>query len=288
MVGMQELWCFKRSFRIFGAVLKGRTRMIKQFDDILEYVQKLCDHKWPDFFEDEEGLYWQPSRLPHSFACRYNNNSIEFMPDKNDFLIDDELMNAVNVFGLDVDKFWMAMLFIYDYITLGCTNAHRHETSLAKKLEEICSILEKDGATLTAKCRGCKSVVVESKHDRDALIDGIRILLELKRNDPYGNIQYNGVPLNLFEQGTVTESDTKQIVFAARLYQDLFELLGVTKIRKRGTPEMRLDKNTLISRLLYITGIARNDVYNLNNERLKKDLKDYKGVKMDTFSISYM
>ena len=210
------------------------------------------------------------------------------MPDKNNFLVDDELINALNVFGLDVDKFWMAMLFIYDYITLSCINAHRHETSIAEKLEGICSILEKDGATLTAKCKGCKSVVVESKHDRNALIEGIKILLDIKLNDPYGNIQYNGRPLNPFEQGTVTESDTKQIVFAARLYKKLFELLGVTKIRKRGTPEMRLDKDTLISRFLYITGIARNDVYNLNNERLKKDLKDYKGVEMETFSRSYL
>lgn len=262
--------------------------MIKQFDDVLEYVQMLCDDQWPDFVEDEEGIYFQPSRFPHSFACRYNDNSIEFMPDKNNFLMDDELINAMNIFGLDVDKFWMAMLFIYDYITKSCINAHRHETSIAKKLEGICSILENDGSTLTAKCKGCKSVVVESKHDRVALIEGIKILLEVKRNDSYGYIQYNGSPLNPFKQGTVTESDTKQIVFAARLYKKLFDLLEVSKIRKRGTPEMRLDKYTLISRLLYITGIARNDVYNLNNERLKKDLKDYKGVEMDTYSIAYL
>lgn len=269
-------------------VFKSELRMIRQFDDVLEYVQKLCDKIRPEIYEDDTCLLCGPSRLPHTFAYRYNENSIEYMPDKDVYMLDEELMNAVQSYGLDTDKFWMAMVFIYDYITVSCTNAHKHEKSIAEKLFDICNILENDGATLTAKCSGHKNIVLKSRHDREILVEGIRELLEIKRNDHFGNVLYFGRPIDLSNEGTVTESDTRQIVFGARLYQKLFEILGVADVRKRGTNEFRLDKMTLISRFLYLTGIARNDSYNLNNERLKKDMADYKDVKINTYSNIYL
>lgn len=262
--------------------------MIKQFDDVLEYVQRLCDKIKPELYEDGEHLLCGPSRMPNTFAHRYNTEAIDLMPDKGDFLYDEELMNAMQAFYLEVDKFWYAMLFIYDYITESCNNAHKKETSIAEKLIAMCELLQNDGATLTVQCEGEKKVIIQSKHDRDIFVAGITELLGMKQNDHFGSGVYYGRPINLFHEGSVTESDVRQIVLGARLYLDLFEVLEIDKIRKRGREGLRLDKMTLISRMLYITGIARNEDYNLDNGRLKKDLKKYRNEKMRTYSSTYL
>jgi len=69
----------------------------------LEYVYLLCD-------DNENGGYY-----PYRFFNRMCNGLIKAPFSKLQFMNNDEIVSTLEGYELDAEKFWMAVLFIYDW-----------------------------------------------------------------------------------------------------------------------------------------------------------------------------
>ena len=138
-------------------------------EPLLEYVWIVANH----FFLEYDGQDYSESRRPVIFANRYiesklsddekylrytkiyPDSTIEFAKNyyaerttldtsfKEYFLTCKEVIKTLEVFHLDVDKFWYLLLFINDVVEDACTNAPTHGLSKIKKVNEMAtSILE--------------------------------------------------------------------------------------------------------------------------------------------------
>ena len=80
---------------------------LKSFDERCKYIDTLFDYMYPD----EEPYYYS---WYVAFPQRYNNEEIKFPKLYNGYIKDKDLQERINAFGLDVEKFWYFILFLYD------------------------------------------------------------------------------------------------------------------------------------------------------------------------------
>ena len=141
------VFTFALTFSIIASL--GQTTqtgtMNLQFDDEeLDYVRELAWRINTVIFEDvdEDGNISYCGQLGdwmRMFIRRYNSDKIQCKVTQNAFESNDDIIEVLEAYGLDIEKFWYLLLFIYDItiqrtcdVTL-CDDRSDHEKLLAVK-----------------------------------------------------------------------------------------------------------------------------------------------------------
>lgn len=270
-------------------------------EPLLEYVWIVANH----FFLEYDGQEPIESRRPIIFANRYIESKlsdeekylryIEIYPDstiesakkhyaerttldtsfKEYFLTCKEVIKTLEVFHLDVDKFWYLLLFINDVVEDACTNAPTHGLSKIKKVNEMAtSILE--ATKIRTEKNGRMNYETEDEYTLSILKSSLKYFIktyneilniskdneELKQKLQDLGIQTisDYVPINFDEKITLEKSHKTRIF--ANLFQYFLE-------NKEADPTLKInftwqdstDKLVLISRLAHIVGLQGEDYY---------------------------
>ena len=222
------------------------------------------------------------------FEYRYCTGKIKMPFAKSDYLANDDIIATVMGLGLDVEKFWFALVFIFDWTISKFHDCLSVKTPL-DSLQEICEYIGNgDKLAVSFRMKGrkgkeadlsVKQIIVKSLHDalereRAANPNYVVVLDSDRFTTSYDNIL------------------CYQMCFATERFKDLFASLRLpSKVKTRADSSQRevsYNKLLLISRLLYLMRLASNENFKYSDESLKGILKSYKGKIPKTYSAIYL
>lgn len=116
--------------------------------EVLEYIFRYSEELYPNIQIDDEGeTYREPSIAPYRFIARYNEKKIvesrpiPYLQDKFSFneYMSNSIPKLLKKLGLDEDKFWYLIRFLYDYAYGYCVVGRPLGESPKEQLEHFCN-----------------------------------------------------------------------------------------------------------------------------------------------------
>lgn len=268
--------------------------IIDKEDKYTEYVWQLVMFLKPAQEDDEpfECSYSMPI-----FKQRYNNRQINMPWTYEEYLKNQDIQATITGLGYDVDKFWFALLFIYDYCQGDCFNAQEYDTNPYSELLHFSEIVNEnlinDKNPFEEHIEFEQEIKLEIKVGRKVihtikLPNTIKYLADCSHKcceqlmDMVNRDEYNPMHHIKIKEERVFESQNYQIFLFTRLFTRLFSFHGMPQknIRSRNN-EVSYNKQFLISRLIYLTKISENEEFYYEPSTLKGYMSRYKnqGIK---------
>lgn len=221
------------------------------------------------------------------FAERYNTGQILCSYKYEDYIKNEDLQDTINGLGLDTDAFWLLVMFCFDYACSICFDSSTISPTRGENIESLIQLLtdaNDSKAKLTLKTSKGKSEIKSSKT--------ISLILEwIKRGyeQDKDSIGINTIDINntseLFQ--SKEESDSVLIWYFAHLLKYFFDLKPQFKGKRKKGETVSLNKNLLISKLVYYTQLSKNTNFLDDTDTLKSFFKQYKDKDIKGFSNIY-
>lgn len=221
------------------------------------------------------------------FAERYNTGQIICPYKYEDYIRNGELQDTINGLGLDANAFWLLVMFSFDYACSMCFDSSIIAPTRGENIESLINLLpdDKDSkAKLTLKTSKGKYEIISHKT--------ISLILEwIKRGyeQDKDSIGINTIDINntseLFQ--SKEESDSVLIWYFAHLLKYFFDLKPQFKGKRKKGETVSLNKNLLISKLVYYTQLYKNTNFLDDTDTLKSFFKQYKDKDIKGFSNIY-
>ena len=207
------------------------------------------------------------------FWGRYMHNEIKLSLTKDSYLKNTKIIKSIKSFGLDVDKFWLLLLFIYDYVFCHLSKGHiideSSETAFSHKLISQLDKCELKDVNIAIKI-GKKSVRI-SEVGKKAII---KMLYRGYENTYRQALGYD-IP---FSGGVLQLSMSYHMKWAVELYEYAFKYLDNEwhLIHPNKLPNTSLNKMLLFSRIMYLYGWTSNKSFLESDDSLRGILNAYK------------
>lgn len=266
-------------------------------DALLEYVNAVTDEYAPDFVFDSDGkAYPTDSQAPIRFRHRYNNGLLPGGFNYEDYTrrrkFEESIIDIIEALGIDTEKFWYLLLFVYDYVLGSTLNTLRLSKSPRQEIEDLVSFVEKNesGAdffnqmqflkpmTLTLKVKGRKMEI-----DNPTTISLIaRACMEsLKTLRPVDIYSLMDTDCRY------TTSQSVRIWLFVKMFRTFFEKFPQFSGRKKSRAGFSKSTLLLISKLVYFVGLTQNEDYDKDDENIKAIMKQYRDYDLDTVNKFY-
>lgn len=245
-------------------------------DPRLEYARKLADKCEPDVEVDENGevIHYESAAFKDFYAHLEQMES-QSRSRYQQYLENDDIIATLEGYELDVETFWYAILFVAYLVERRCAHVQTLEPSMISQMEAFYETIGRPHAEVTIS--GEKSAL--GHRGMEGLQEAVREWIEKRKasKDPY--CQEAGI-LRLTDPFDERLSGSVQVAFAAQLFQELFKLLYLpqkrTKHNTKGDREqVSFNKKLLISRVVHLMRLTRNDSFLIDENALKAILKDY-------------
>lgn len=268
-------------------------------EPLLDYVRDFINKLFPYDQRDWDGGYYENSRMYSYFAGRYFNNIINRKFEKR-FFEDKEVQETITGLGLDVDKFWYLLLFIYDYTYEICVERIVMNESPKEQLVNFKEAIIENIKNLNADLKNVEfhnpiSITLKIEGSKKIVIDDPTTIVTLcgfltVNDNQFGNSLNNSSILNKRINGgfaAIPESNSVQIWYFAKTFQNFFDLNPHIKGKSTKGSTISLNKLLLISKLVYITGISKNDKFLDSVDTIKGYIKQYKNYKIEGHNRTY-
>lgn len=243
-------------------------------DERFEYVLRLC-YKI-DVVIDENDGGWLGGWIIH-FYNRLQHGKIKPPFTWEAFCDNEDIIATLEGYGLDVEKFWLVLLFIYDLTMDKTLNLADFRKSQYEVLTDIQSYLanhpnarlylsdDKD-IPKNNRCEITSPMVLRAL--RRFVQENLTLLEEHPEQKEFRSVSYeNGFDTQL--------SASYQQIFMYKQLDTLFNVLQLPEKRaKRGEP-VSYSKLLLISRLIYFCRLTRNEAFAVDSSSLKGIIKEY-------------
>ena len=222
------------------------------------------------------------------FAERYNTGQIICPYKYESYISNDELQDTINGLGLDADAFWLLVMFCFDYACSMCFDSSTIAPTRGENIENLINLLPDTNnfkAKLSLKTNKGK-IEIESSTTISLILEWIKRGYE-KDNDL---IHMNRIDVNKGVSPFVhrnDESDSVLIWYFAHLLKYFFDLKPQFKGKRKKGDIASLNKNLLISKLVYYTQLSKNDNFKYGTDTLKSFFKQYKNKDIKGFSNIY-
>ena len=209
-----------------------------------------------------------PFKTMHIFAERYNNGEILCPYKYENYINDKDLQATINGLQMDSDAFWLLAIFCFDFACSVCINGFTIKDSARRTIEKFINLTPEDEDSvmkLTLKTEWVKKAYEQNE-------DAIHGWTAEEAKDIF----------NLKE-----ESNSVLIWYFARLMREFFELNPQFEGKRKKGETVSLNKNLLISKLIYYTHLSTNENFKFDAESLKGFFKQYKNKQIITHSDIY-
>ena len=242
-------------------------------DEAMEYANRLADRinvGW-------DGENYCPRDWSLRFLVRLNKGLVK-APFTYEALRDnDDIMATLAGYGLDAEKFWYALLFIYDITISFCLNAADASKTDYEILTELNDFLQQHPKAVLYLSEDRELRKSERYETNSPLILGC-----LRRFVKQELAQYPEPPQQkiftidlLYRNYTESLSTAQQQVLMYRLFKVLFDTLKLPELRAKRGEVVSYSKQLLVSRIIYFCRLTANESFTVDNSSLKGVLKQY-------------
>lgn len=261
----------------------------KQF----QYISSLLRGKGEPFYlPDGIPLYPNilnvnmPFETMHIFAERYNNGEILCPYKYENYINDKELQATINGLQMDVDAFWLLAIFCFDFACSVCLSGFTIKDSAKRTIEKLINLTpdnEDSAMKLTIKTDKGK-MEIEDSHAISYILKWVKQTYEKNEDAIRGWTAEEAKNIFIDKE----ESNSVLIWYFARLMREFFELNPQFVGQRKKKDTVSVDKNILISKLIYYTRISKNDTFKFaDKDLLKGFFKQYKNKQIITHSDIY-
>ena len=270
-------------------------KYVKEEDDLLEYVKQVAMEFCPEVYG---GTYILETQALDIFKNRYNRKFIENKFSYADYKKEDSIQKALQGIGIDINKFWYLVLFVFDYSNGSCLEGLKLYDSPKEELEKFINIVastckEDKGVNKISGISFNKSLTLTLKGGKHPLVITnpntifyIACLLE----DGLESIEQDSI----MSREIVSLYKTKEL-YTARIYlfakMILYFFETNPEFNNQRAPKgsgMNFSKLLLISNLIYFTKLSKTDGYLGDDDTLKKLIKQYKNKEIRTVNNFYL
>ena len=257
-------------------------------DTRLEYMEAIAVKYVPDVDIDPatgERYVCGTTALP-LFIRRYNQNELYGNFTYEDYIANEDIQNTLKGLGVDIDKFWFLLLFIFDYTCGTCLDGMKATGIGIEQLIKFAKAIADNHKEITV------SVKIEGKHqiviDNANAIGYLATIIanNLKEIEEHPWMQNQQVSISTHAE----EKESVQIWLFYKMFNDFFNLEPYNKlfnVRQKKGSTISLSKTLLISRLIYFTKLSKHSKFSDDEDVLKGYIKQYKDKRIDTANSIY-
>lgn len=285
------------------------TTDAREEDIILDYVwdfAMLIHPAEPKIIDERFAL--EGSCAISTFKRRYNERLIKIPLTYKDYKNNIEIKKAISALQLDIDKFWFAILFIWDYVDGECWQAFERGDSPANEVNNLLQaitqyeenpnanpltehIIFKEELSLSLQVNGKSIHTIETANAIKFILKCCQEHLDdLKPKNEFDTEHLNDniemVSYHPAKQQT-TASTTKRICLFAQKFQLFFDTLSPAFSNYRKGERSAYNVTFLISQLVYFTGISDNEDFQTDKRTLKGYLSKNKNMNWDVHNNIY-
>lgn len=240
-------------------------------DEEMNYALKLYDKLCWD------GQEYIDNGWMMTFFNRMKNGKVD-PPFKYEAYLDNwNIIATLEGYELDVEKFWFALLYIYDItMDFGINAADASKTDY-DILVEIDDYLQNHPQTVLYLSDD-KELRKSYRYETNSPV----ILQNLRRFVKRELDKYQEVPqLKVWTHDIMCRNYTESLgaaqqqVLMYRLYKVLFDVLGLPDLRAKKGETVSYSKMLLISRIIYFCRLTDNESFTVDSSSLKGVLKQY-------------
>jgi len=217
-----------------------------------------------------------------SFVRAYEKGDISLPFTYEQYLKNEEIIETVEAYGLDVEKFWFAIVFIYWLTEANCINVIKLTETQGEQMQKLKDYLNMaNGFTISVEGK------INLKISDASVISGICGYLDwmLSKNPDGLNDSYS---FKLFGQYHDLLPATTQMWFVAERFMGLFKSLNLPNKRaKKNNQTVSYNKTLLISRILHLMRLTKNMAFLDSDNSLKGILSECKDLKLHIVSKKY-
>ena len=268
-------------------------------DTRLEYMEAIAVEYVPDVDIDPATgeRYVCGTTASPLFIRRYNQNKLYGYFTYEDYIAHEDIQNTLKGLGVDIDKFWFLLLFIFDYncgtcldgmkaTGIGIEQLIKFAKAIADNHKEInqFGVSFKKPITISVKVEGKHQIVIDNANAIGYLATTIINNLKEIEEHPWMQSQQVSITTNAEEKESV------QIWLFYKMFNDFFNLSPYNKlfnVRQKKGSTISLSKTLLISRLIYFTKLSMNKNFSEDEFTLKGYIKQYKDKRIDTVNSIY-
>lgn len=212
------------------------------------------------------------------FKDRYNSNKIEPKSTYKKYINNNTIQNLIKNLELDTDKFWLLILFTYDYCKHLFYNGITMTLTPAEQLIELYNAISnsEDSADMTLTFKAGKQKATVNSHIAiRAIADMITHYQKEENEDDYRS---------LHKRSKANESimlyTSPYIAFFANILLRFFDIQPQIRAKRKKGANHSIKETDLICQLIHFTKISLKECWTeLENETLKAYLKQYKNYK---------
>lgn len=222
------------------------------------------------------------------FAERYNTGQIICPYKYESYINNDELQDTITGLGLDADAFWLLIMFCFDYACSMCFDSFIRRPTRGENIENLINLLPDTNnfkAKLSLKTNKGK-IEIESSTTISLILEWIKRGYEKDKD----LIHVDKIDANKGVSPFVhrnDESDSVLIWYFAHLLKYFFDLKPQFKGKRKKGDIASLNKNLLISKLVYYTQLSKNTNFLDDTDTLKSFFKQYKSKDIKGHSNIY-
>lgn len=210
------------------------------------------------------------------FVERYNNNAIIKHFTYEQYIKHSEIQNLIKYFNLDVDKFWLLLLFIYDYCSTRFYQGRTLKLTAIEQLEQLINLI---GVTNDEMTISFKAGQLKAKIDSpDAIKFMADAIIEYAKNIDSNTYKYLNKPS--VEEHSICIKESPFCAFFGKMFLHFLSSQPQVRAKRRAGANHSLKEMELVSLLIYFTELSDNPNWYCPEEKyLKVILKQYNNYK---------
>lgn len=224
-----------------------------------------------------------------TFVKRLDKNLIDFASKRAQFEDSEDIIATVEGYEMDIEQFWHAVLFVYDYVEQTCTKKKtKWLPSAYHSLVELHNYLvENPKSTLTvAKPKATKKDSLQIDNNpifAQHLIEAISQYIDRQRTEPMNDDKIDDFEdrLCVLLDASDLENLSIQRCMVVKMFMALFKALGLPDKQAGKGDYVSFNKMLLISRLCYFYKLTDTDSYTVEEDALEKSYQKYKDKKVE-------
>lgn len=269
-------------------------------ENLLEYMAVVADKFCPDFiFEADGNPIPVDSQAPFIFKRRYNQQKLpsnfhyeEYA--RTSITNDETIQDIIRALGIDTEKFWYLLLFVYDYVIGSTRNTIAVKSSPVEEIKRFIEYVEpneisfdslrgikhNEPTALTIKKDGKQKITITNPNTISLIASVCKETLRaLPANSLFNNVEID-------KEGASKSMSVKIWLFAVMLRYFFEQYPQFANKRKTGKTTTKSTLR-LISKLIYFVKLTDNEDYNYDDDNLKAILKQFRNYKIDTVNRIY-
>ena len=208
------------------------------------------------------------------FEERYNLGEIPCRYKYEDYIKDKQLQTTIEGLKLDPDAFWLLVMFLFDYAYSICLSGFTIKDNAQRKIEKLIKLIsdnEDSEMKLSVSTTNGK-MEIEDSHTISILMKWVKQGYDRDEEAIKGyTVEETKDIFNSKE-----ESISVLIWYFASLLKYFFEINPQFSGRAKKGDNVSLNKNLLISQLIYHTHLSTNKNFLADAESLKGFFKQYR------------